>query len=111
MNYLSEIKQPSIFLIVEFNWPIKENFIPEYGENAAILHKIVLKQDWIEETVAASGGIGSGPSSVWIFKLKNYASLDRLLHNPEDEVCKAYIAFFSNMPEVYEKIKEEVLFR
>ncbi|MFZ1397831.1 MAG: hypothetical protein WAS33_13075, partial [Candidatus Promineifilaceae bacterium] len=65
---------------------------------------------WIKEVVAASGGIGEGPASIWILWLRNYAALDRLFHAEDDPVSQAYNAFFSAMPVVKDKIREQVDF-
>ena len=105
---MSEKTRPGIYLIVEFDWP--SPFNSEDGKKARHLHDVTQGQTWIHETVAGSGGLGEGPSSIWIFWLENYAALDRLLHDKEDEVSKAYVDFFSSMPKVVEKIREEVAF-
>lgn len=97
-----------IYLIVEFDWP--RPFSPEDGKNARKLHDVLQGKEWIREVVAASGGIGEGPSSVWVFWLRNYAALDRLLHDQDDPVSQAYHAFFSKMPVVIDKIREQVDF-
>jgi hypothetical protein len=97
-----------IYLILEFDWP--NPFQNEHGEMAKALHQVVEEKDWIEETVAASGGVGGGPSSLWIFKLADYAALDRLFHDQEDPVSKGYTAFFSAMVNVQDKIRTEVIF-
>ncbi len=97
-----------IYLFIEFDWP--KPFEPEYGRKARKLHDVVQNQSWIKEVVAASGGLGSGPSSSWVFWLENYAALDRLLRNQEEEICQVYTSFFSDMPVVVERIREEVLF-
>ena len=97
-----------IYLIVEFDWP--RPFAKEDAQNARKLHDMVQNQTWIKEVVAASGGLGEGPSSIWIFWLADYAALDRLLRNPADPISQAYTMFFSNMPVVKDKIREEVAF-
>lgn len=99
--------EPKIFLIVEFNFP--KPFQPDYGEKARALHQALTGQDWIEEVFAASGGLGSGPSSMWTFRLANYAALDHL-YNGEDPVSKAYRGFFNAMDGVEDRIREEVVF-
>ena len=97
-----------IYLIVEFEWP--RPFSQEHAKNARALHDVVQGKEWIKEAVAASGGIGEGPPSIWVFWLENYAAVDRLLRNPEDPVSKAYLNFFTEMAVVKDKIREEVLF-
>jgi hypothetical protein len=99
---------PGIYLFIEFDWP--NPFQEAHGHKARKLHDVVQNQTWIKEVVAASGGLGSGPSSSWVFWLENYAALDHLLRNRENEVYQAYTAFFSEMPVVVERIREEVLF-
>ena len=101
-------KEVGIYLIVEFEWP--RPFSQEHAQNARKLHDIVQNKTWIKEIVAASGGIGQGPQSVWIFWLPDYAALDILFHDTEDPVQQAYHAFFSEMPVVKDKIREEVAF-
>lgn len=97
-----------IYLIVNFNWP--QNFTKEMGDNARKLHEALMAADWIQETLAASGGLGSGPSSLWIFRMEAYADLDRLLHDRDDPVSQAYLAFISDMVDVKESIREQVVF-
>lgn len=98
-----------IYLVIQFNWP--DNLKPEHGEAAKSLHKQVVDSSWIEEILAASGGIGAGPSSLWIFRIEDYGSLDRLLHDQHDPVSGAYNEFFSQMVNVEEILREQVLFR
>jgi hypothetical protein len=99
---------PGIYLVIEFDWP--QPFEPEHGKKARKLHDVVQGKSWIKEFVAGSNGLGSGPSSLWIFWLENYAVLDRLLRNPDDEVSKAFSECFAIMPVVTQKIREEVVF-
>ena len=106
---MTKSDKPGIYLIIDFDWP--KPFKPEYGQRAKELHNIVQNQDWIAETLAASGGLGGEQSSVWVFWLVNYASLDRLLSDPNDPVSEAYHAFFSSMDNVKDKLREEVRFR
>ena len=96
-----------IYLLVQFNFP--RPFQPEYGDKAKALHEVAQGQDWIEEVFTASGGVGAGPSSVWVFKLQNYASLDRLFSG-EGPVSKAYVDFFRSMSDVQDMVREEVVF-
>lgn len=100
--------KPGIYLIIEFNWPQPFNLVD--GPKARKLHDTIQSSTWIKEMVAASGGLGAGPSSLWIFWLQNYAALDKLFKAREDEVAKAYHDFFSNMPLVIERIRDEVAF-
>ncbi|MGD2157284.1 MAG: hypothetical protein PVG14_02385 [Anaerolineales bacterium] len=95
------------YLVVQFSFP--KPFQAEYGEKARALHQVLEGQDWIEEVFAASGGIGAGPSSIWVFKLNDYSALDRLLGG-EDPVSKAYVDFFGAMEDVRDFIREEVVF-
>jgi hypothetical protein len=105
----SEQIHPGLYLIVDFDWP--EPLPSEAADKARHLHKVVQGQSWIREVVAASGGVGGGPRSTWIFWLENYPALDRLLHDPSDEISKAYIDFFSAMPLVVDKVRDQVVFR
>lgn len=97
-----------IYLMIDFDWP--NPFEAEHGSKARKLHDVVQGKSWIKEAVAASHGVGTGPASSWIFWLENYTALDRLLRDPNDEVSKAYSDFFTLMPVVNAKIREEVLF-
>lgn len=105
----SEQTYPGLYLIVDFDWP--ELLLPEAADKARRLHKTVQGQSWIREVVAASGGVGGGPRSTWIFWLENYAALDRLLHDPSDEISKAYNDFFSAMPVIVDKVRDQVVFK
>lgn len=100
--------QPGIYLMIDFAWP--EHIDKELAGKAYALHSVVQDKDWIKEVVAASGGLGAGPSSVWVFWLENYAALEKLLRAPDDPVGQAYLAFFKEMPVVNEKLREEVVF-
>ena len=104
---LSE-QQAGIYLIVEFDWP--KTFNPETGQKARNLHEVAQNRRWIRPIVAGNGGIGLGASSIWIFWLENYSSLDILFHDLENEVSKAFLSFFSSVDNVSEKIREEVIF-
>jgi hypothetical protein len=99
--------ESGIYLVVQFSFP--KPFQAEYGEKASALYQVLKGQDWIEEVFAASGGIGGGPSSIWVFKLNDYSALDRLLGS-EDPVSKAYVDFFGTMEDVHDFIREEVVF-
>lgn len=105
---MSDPNGPGIYLMIDFDWPKPSEV--DHGKKARRLHDAVQGKTWIKEVVAASGGVGAGPQSSWIFWLADYAALDRLLRANEDEVSKAYRAFFSAMPRVVEKIREEVAF-
>lgn len=100
--------QPGLYLVVEFDWP--RPFQPGHGKFARQLHDSVQGQTWIKEVVAASGGLGSGPASLWIFWLENYAAFDRLLRGKEEAVSQAYTTFFSEMVNVSERVRDEVIF-
>ena len=106
---MSEKNIPGIYLIVEFDWP--RPFTPEVGKNAQKLHQSLQNQTWIRETIVASGGLGEGPSSTWVFWLENYAALDRLLRDEANEIHQAYMAFFSSLPRVIDKVREETIFK
>lgn len=105
---MAEIPKAGIYLIIEFEWP--QPFTAVQGKMARQLHDVVQDQSWIKEAVAASGGIGTGPGSIWIFWLENYAALDTLLNNETNAVSQAYNSFFAEMPVVQDKIRGEVVF-
>lgn len=96
-----------IFLVVQFSFP--KPFQTEFGAKAKALHQALDGQDWIKEVFAASGGIGAGPSSIWVFKLNDFSALDRLMGG-EYPVSKAYVDFFGAMEDVNDFIREEVIF-
>ena len=58
---MSEHSSRRIYLIVEFDWPNPVE--KEVAQRAAHLHNVVQGQSWIQEAVAASGGLGHAPSS------------------------------------------------
>ena len=105
---MNDEPKPGIYLMIDFDWP--KPFETEHAKKARKLHDVVQGKTWIKESVAASGGIGAGQESVWIFWLGNYAWLDRLLKDEGDEVAQAYSNFFSEMEAVEERIREEVVF-
>ena len=105
---MAENPKAGIYLIVEFEWP--QPFTAVHGKMARQLHDVVQNQSWIKETVAASGGIGLGPGSIWIFWLENYAALDTLLNDETNAVSQAYNSFFAEMPVVVDKIRSKVVF-
>jgi hypothetical protein len=99
--------ETGIYLVVQFRFP--KPFQAEYGMKAKALHEAIEGQDWIEEVFAASGGVGVGPSSIWVFKLDDYSALDRLFGG-DDPVSEAYVDFFTAMEDVGDFIREEVIF-
>lgn len=101
-------RQAGIYLIIDFEWP--KPFDGGCVKRARTLHEVVQLQSWVHEVVAAGGGIGSGPAYTWVFWLESYAALERLLRSDHDEVALAYRAFFADMTNVTDKIREEVLF-
>ena len=105
---MSEKIPHCIYLIVEFSWP--SPFDLEAAQKAAHLHKTLQNQAWIQESLAASGGLGGDLGTIWIFRLESYAALDKLFHDRSDEISQAYMDFFSRMPRVQDKIREQVVF-
>ncbi len=97
-----------IYLIVEFDWP--QPIEPDHAKKARRLHDVLQGREWIREMVAGSGGIDESPESLWIFRLESDTALDYLLHDANDEVSQAFTDFFSLMPVVNQKIREEVVF-
>lgn len=106
---MNEQLSRGIYLIVEFDWPTSID--PDVAQKAAHLHEVLQNKEWIQEALAASGGLGGDHGSLWIFRLESYAALDRLFHERSDEVSQAYMDFFSCMPRIADKIREEVIFR
>lgn len=100
-------EKQGIYLFVSFDWPrpVKD----EHQAAALKLHAVVQESRWVREVLAASGGLGQGSASVWVFRVPNYAALDRLLRDSSEPVCKAYTAFFSKMVAVTETVREEVV--
>jgi hypothetical protein len=100
--------RPGILLIVEFSWP--SPLQPAHHVAARALHDSVVESDWVEEVAAGSGGIGGESQSIWVFRLQNYAALDRLLNDADDPVSRAYITWLQEMVQVTTKVREEVYF-
>ena len=105
---MNDEPKPGIYLMIDSDWP--KPFDTEHAKKARKLQEVVQGKTWIKESVAASGGIGGGQATVWIFWLENYAVLDRLLKDDADEVAQAYRSFFSEIMAVEERIREEVVF-
>ena len=102
-------KTPGVYLIVEFDWP--QTITKEMSKAARALHDLLQgEQTWIKEVVAASNGIGAGPSSIWIFWLENYATLDHLIAQAVDPISGAFHSFFSGMQNVKQSLRDEVVF-
>jgi hypothetical protein len=97
-----------IYLIVQFNWPDKPS--NDMAKKARALHDAVQGAGWVREAVAGYGGLGSGPSSIWVFWLENYAALEKLLRDKADPIQQVYVAFFAEMKDLNESLREEVLF-
>lgn len=106
---MNEQPPRAIYLIVEFDWPTSID--ADVAQKAAHLHSVLQGQTWIQEAVAASGGLGGDHGSLWIFRLESYAALEKLFHDKSDEVSQAYLDFFSCMPRIADKVREEVIFR
>ncbi|MFW9777585.1 MAG: hypothetical protein ACFFE8_01945 [Candidatus Heimdallarchaeota archaeon] len=99
---------PGIYLIIEFDWP--GHITPEIRKNASELHRVVEDEEWIREVAAGSSGIGGMASSIWIFWLRDYSSLDILLRDKKNAIHRAYMEFFEKMINVSDQIKEEIIF-
>ncbi|MHA2089777.1 MAG: hypothetical protein ACW98K_02860 [Candidatus Kariarchaeaceae archaeon] len=109
---MSTADTSGLYLIVEFDWP--NEITSELFKASAHLHEVVTKSDWIDEKVAGYGGLRLDFQCIWIFRVKDYAALDKLLNLPgdkQDDVAKAYSYFFDNMIKVKETIRQEVTFR
>ena len=98
----------ALYLFVEFEWPAEVT--KEVASLAHKLHTLVTEADWIDEAIAASGGMGGDMSSIWVFKLNEYAALDRLLRDTDDEIAQTYMQFFTQMADVRDWIRDEVVF-
>ena len=72
-------------------------------------HDLIIAADWIEEKVAASGGIGRKYNSIWVLKMENYAALDRFLHG-KNEITENFTEWADQMLKMKLNIKEEVQF-
>ena len=94
------------YLIIEFDWP--DSPTPEHRKTVLTFRQAAGLADF-EEILAASGGIGAGPSSLWIFRIESYATIDRL--RAPGNLGKAYRDFGAAMCNVSERIREEVEFR
>ncbi|MHA1440909.1 MAG: hypothetical protein ACTSPK_03455 [Candidatus Heimdallarchaeota archaeon] len=101
------MNQQGIMLIVEFDWP--EEITKELGSLVRKFHDLVTDADWIEEKVAASGGLGGDYGSIWIFRLKNYAGLDEFFHG-KNEIAKSFKKWSNQMIDISISVKEEVMF-
>jgi hypothetical protein len=98
----------ALYLFIEFEWP--REVTKELGGLAHKLHTLTQDAGWIQEVVAASGGIGGEMSSVWVFQLADYAALERLMRDPDDEISQTYMQFFSQMADVRDSLREQVVF-
>lgn len=96
------------YFINWFDWP--STISEEMAKDAKELHRLVIEADWIEETIAASGGVGGELSSIWVFKLNGYGDLERLLHDYNDPICKQYHKFFNQMARMETMIRDKVIF-
>lgn len=105
---MTDTPKPGIYLCIDFDWP--DDVTQEQAGKAYKLHTLTKDNTWIREVVAGSGGLGGTQGSTWIFWLENYAALDRLLRDKNDEISQTYTSFFSEMKNVTDKIREEVVF-
>lgn len=94
-------------IIIEFDWP--SDISNELYMNVRKFHDIVEKTDWIEECVAASGGIGGVFNSIWIFRLSNYAMLDKFF-DEKNEISQSFALWADSMAKMKISVKEEVMF-
>jgi hypothetical protein len=98
-----------IYLFVYFDWP--KQITDDVIQGALQLHKLTNECDWIKESIAASDGVGSEFSSVWVFWLENYGALDKLFRDKDNEINQVYTMFFTKMRKVKTHVKEKVIFR
>ncbi|MHA1303502.1 MAG: hypothetical protein ACTSQE_13230 [Candidatus Heimdallarchaeaceae archaeon] len=101
------VQEPGIFYIISFDWP--EEISSELSEKVRKFHELVKQTDWIEEKVAASGGIGVGATSIWIFWLQDYTDLNKLLRD-DNELAKLYREWTHEMLNLETTVREEVMF-
>jgi hypothetical protein len=45
-----------------------------------------------------------------VFQLADYAALERLMRDPDDEISQTYMQFFSQMADVRDSLREQVVF-
>ena len=85
------------YLIIEFDWP--ETITKELATSVRKFHDLIELEDWINEEIAASGGIGGEFSSIWIFNIGPYAGLDKFFHgdNPIAEHFPKWADFMAKM--------------
>ena len=95
------------YLIIEFDWP--STISKELALIVRKFHDLVMEEDWLEETIAASGGIGGDNSSLWIFRIENYASLDKFLHG-KNPVAENFPKWADKMAKMKLSVKEQVKF-
>jgi hypothetical protein len=98
----------ALYLFIEFEWPAE--MTKELAGLAHKLHTLTQAESWIQEAVAASGGIGGTYSSVWVFKLDGYSALEKLMRDQENEISQTYMQFFSQMANVRDSLREQVVF-
>jgi len=100
------MSESELYLIIEFDWP--EPITKELASTVRNFHDIIKSEDWIQATVAASGGIGGDYSSLWVFEIQNYATLDKFFHgtNPVTENFPKWADLMTKMKiSVKEKVK------
>ena len=95
------------YLIIEFDWP--SSITKELATLVRKFHDLVEKADWINEIIAASGGIGGEFNSIWILDIENYAILDKFLHG-NNPISENFNAWTDQMTKLRISIKEQVKF-
>ncbi len=95
------------YIIIEFDW--SSSITKELATLVRKIHDLVKEADWIDETVAASGGIGGGYNSIWILQIKNYATPDKFLHG-KNPLAENFPKWADQMTKMRISVKEEVQF-
>ena len=95
------------YIIIEFDWP--SSITKELATLVREFHDLVKDADWIEESVAASGGIGGEYNSIWILWIEKYATLDTFLHG-ENPITENFSKWANQMAKMRISVKEKVQF-
>lgn len=95
------------YILVEFDWP--SSITKELATLVRKFHDLVVEADWIDETVAASGGIGGECNSIWILHIENYAILDKFLHG-KNPIAENFNKWSNQLAKMKISVKEQVKF-
>ncbi len=95
------------YILIEFDWP--STITKELTILVREFHDLVLETEWVDETVAASGGIGGEYNSIWILYIEKYAILDKFLHG-ENPIAENFNKWADQMAKMKISVKEQVKF-